>query len=174
MEVRGKPKPILLQSEDMTMTRFDFSPLYRTTVGFDHLSSLLDTVARNDNAGTGYPPYNIELLDKDSYRITMAVAGFGEADLSIQVEGEDLTVRGRKPEDNQERKFLHQGIGARSFERRFRLADHVRVNDARLENGLLHIELLREIPEAMKPRTIPIGSGKLIEDEAAAKRGKAG
>ena len=174
MEVRCKPKPILLQSEDMTMTRFDFSPLYRTHGRLRPLVVLLDTVARNDNAGTGYPPYNIELLDKDSYRITMAVAGFGEADLSIQVEGEDLTVRGRKPEDNQERKFLHQGIGARSFERRFRLADHVRVNDARLENGLLHIELLREIPEAMKPRTIPIGSGKLIEDEAAAKRGKAG
>ena len=151
------------------MTRFDFSPLYRTTVGFDRLSSLLDSVSRNDNAGSGYPPYNIELLDKDSYRITMAVAGFGEDDLNIQVESEELTVRGSKPEENGERKFLHQGIGARNFERRFSLADHVRVNSASLENGLLHIDLVREIPEAMKPRSIPIGKGKLIDGKSKAK-----
>ncbi len=155
------------------MTRFDFSPLYRTTVGFDHLSSLLDAVTRNDNAGSGYPPYNIELLDKDSYRITMAVAGFSEADLDVQVESDELTVRGRKPEEKDDRKFLHQGIGARNFERRFRLADHVRVHDARLENGLLHIELVREIPEAIKPRSIPIGSGSLIDDKPRAKLKKA-
>ncbi len=157
------------------MTRLDFSPLYRTTVGFDHLSSLLDAVSRSDSASSGYPPYNIELLDKDSYRITMAVAGFREEDLSIQVESEDLTIRGRKPEEQAqgERKFLHQGIGARNFERHFRLADHVKVHDARLENGLLHIDLVREIPEAMRPRTIPIGSGKLIDGKPQAKLHKA-
>ncbi len=146
------------------MTRFDFSPLYRTTVGFDHLSSLLDAVTRNDNAGSGFPPYNIELLDKESYRITMAVAGFGEDELNIHVESDELTVRGRKPEDKEkkERNFLHQGIGARNFERRFRLAEHVNVSAAKLENGLLHIDLVRKIPEAMKPKSIPIGKGKLL------------
>ena len=154
------------------MTRFDFSPLYRTTVGFDHLSSVLDAVTRNDNAGSGYPPYNIELLDKDSYRITMAVAGFAEDDLDIQVESEELTVRGRKAEEKGERKFLHQGIGARDFERRFRLAEHVKVNGAGLENGLLHIDLVREIPEAMKPRSIPIGKSNLIDDKSRAKSGQ--
>ena len=136
------------------MTRFDFSPLYRTTVGFDHLSSLLDAVTRNDNAGSGYPPYNIELLDKDSYRITMAVAGFAEDDLDIQVESEELTVRGRKTEENGDR---------------FRLAEHVKVNNASLENGLLHIDLVREIPEAMKPRSIPIGKGSVIDAKSQAK-----
>ncbi len=156
------------------MTRFDFSPLYRTTVGFDHLSSLLDTVSRNDNAGSGYPPYNIELLDKDSYRITMAVAGFADDDLNIQVESEELTVSGRRTEENGERKFLHQGIGARNFERRFRLAEHVKVNGAGLENGLLHIDLVREIPEAMKPRSIPIGKGNLIDGKSGAKLKQAG
>lgn len=161
---------ILLDNEDMNMTRFDFSPLYRTTVGFDHLSSLLDTVTRNDNAGSGYPPYNIELLDKDSYRISMAVAGFSEDDITIQVESEELTIRGRKSEDQEERKYLHQGIGARSFERHFRLADHVRVNGAQLENGLLHIDLVREVPEAMKPRTIPIGSENMLGGKARLKQ----
>ena len=155
------------------MTRFDFSPLYRTTVGFDHLSSLLDAVTRNDNGSSGYPPYNIELLGKDSYRISMAVAGFAEDDLNIEVENEELSIRGRKPEESGERKFLHQGIGARNFERRFRLADHVRVHDARLENGLLHIELVREIPEAMKPRSIPIHSDGLIREKSRAKLEKA-
>ena len=156
------------------MTRLDFSPLYRTTVGFDHLSSLLDAVTRNDNASSGYPPYNIELLDKDSYRISMAVAGFSEDDISIQVEREDLTIKGRKSEEKTERKFLHQGIGARGFDRHFRLADHVRVNSARLENGLLHIDLVREVPEAMKARTIPIGSGKLIDGKPQTKLKQAG
>ena len=151
------------------MTRFDFSPLYRTTVGFDHLSSLLDAVSRNDNGSSGYPPYNIELLDKDSYRITMAVAGFGEDYMDIQVESEELTIRGRRPEDGGERKFLHQGIGGRNFERRFRLAEHVKVNSASLENGLLHIDLVREIPEAMKPRSIPIGKGKLLDGKGEAR-----
>ncbi len=155
------------------MTRFDFSPLYRTTVGFDHLSSLLDAVSRNDGAASGYPPYNIELLDKDSYRITMAVAGFSEDDLNIQVENEELTIRGRQAEEKRERNFLHQGIGARQFERRFRLAEHVKVHNAKLENGLLHIELVREVPEAMRPRTIPIGSAEVIDNDSRAKLKKA-
>lgn len=146
------------------MRTFDFSPLYRTTVGFDHLASLLDAVNRTDNSN-GYPPYNIELLDDDEYRITMAVAGFVQDELDIQVEKRTLTVTGSKSQDDVERNYLHQGIAARNFERRFQLADHVKVTGAQLENGMLHIELAREIPEAEKPRTIPIGKGssKLID-----------
>lgn len=146
------------------MRTLDFSPLYRTTVGFDHLSSLLDAVNRSD-AGNGYPPYNIELLDQDEYRITMAVAGFVQDELDIQTEKQTLTVKGAKQGDDVERNYLHQGIAARNFERRFQLADHVQVTGARLENGMLHIDLVREIPEAEKPRSIPIegGRSKLID-----------
>lgn len=149
------------------MTHFDFSPLYRSTIGFDHLSSLLDTVTRGESSQTSYPPYNIELLDKDQYRISMAVAGFVENELEIQSEHQTLTVKGRKEADKVERNYLHQGIAGRNFERRFQLADHVEVTGARLANGLLHIDLAREIPEAMKPKTIPIGNGdsKLIDVE---------
>lgn len=146
------------------MRTLDFSPLYRSTVGFDHLSSLLDAVNRSDT-GNGYPPYNIELLDQDEYRITMAVAGFVQDELDIQTEKQTLTVKGAKQGDNVERNYLHQGIAARNFERRFQLADHVQVTGARLENGMLHIDLVREIPEAEKPRSIPIegGRSKLID-----------
>ncbi|MFK7862691.1 MAG: Hsp20 family protein [Pseudohongiellaceae bacterium] len=140
------------------MRNFDFSPLYRTTVGFDHLSSLLDTVNRTDNSTNGYPPYNIELLDKDQYQITMAVAGFAEANLDIQTEKNTLTIRGQHGTQSDEKNFLHQGIAARNFERRFQLADHVEVTSARLSNGLLHIDLVRKLPEAMKPKSIPIGT----------------
>lgn len=142
------------------MRTLDFSPLYRSTVGFDHLSSLLDAVNRSDTNSNGYPPYNIELLEKDQYRITMAVAGFVQDELDIQTEKQTLTVKGRKAEDDVERNFLHRGIAARNFERRFQLADHVEVKGARLENGMLHIDLAREIPEAEKPRKIAIGNGK--------------
>jgi molecular chaperone IbpA len=142
------------------MRNFDFSPLYRTTVGFDHLSSLLNAVSRGDANSNSYPPYNIELLDKDRYRITMAVSGFVEDELELQSEKQTLTVKGSKAADKVERNYLHQGIAGRSFERKFQLADHVEVTGARLENGLLHIDLSREIPEAMKPKVIPIGSGK--------------
>jgi molecular chaperone IbpA len=157
--------PILLYYEDMQMRNFDFSPLYRTTVGFDHLSSLLDAVNRSESGNTAYPPYNIERLEKDQYRITMAVAGFVQEELDIQTEKGTLTVKGSKQADDVERDFLHQGIAARNFERRFQLADHVEVSGARLENGMLHIDLLREIPEADKPKSIPINSGdsKLID-----------
>ena len=142
------------------MRNFDFSPLYRTTVGFDHLSSLLNAVSRGDANSNSYPPYNIELLDKDRYRITMAVSGFVENELELQSEKQTLTVKGSKAADKVERNYLHQGIAGRSFERKFQLADHVEVTGARLENGLLHIDLSREIPEAMKPKVIPIGGGK--------------
>lgn len=149
------------------MRTFDFSPLYRTTVGFDHLSSLLDAVNQRDANVNAYPPYNIELLDKDTYQITMAVAGFVEDELDLQSEKQVLTVKGTKAaeQDAGERKYLHQGIAARNFERRFNLADHVEVTGAKLSNGLLYINLVREIPEAMKPKKIAItnAKGKLID-----------
>ena len=139
---------------------FDLTPLYRSTVGFDRLFNALDSLHNGDGAPT-YPPYNIERISDDEYRITMAVAGFGEDDLSIEVKESTLSVAGKRPEKTEgESKVLHQGIAARSFERRFQLADHVEVKGAGLENGLLHIDLKREIPEAMKPRTIQISGGK--------------
>lgn len=142
------------------MRNFDFSPLYKTTVGFDHLSSLLDTVNRAESSANGYPPYNIELLDKDQYQITMAVAGFSEAELDIQTEKNTLTVKGQHGAEEGDKNFLHRGIAARNFERRFQLADHVEVTAARLSNGLLHIDLVRKLPEAMKPKSIPIGTNE--------------
>jgi molecular chaperone IbpA len=147
------------------MRTIDFAPLYRSAVGFDHLSQLLDSVAQREQSQPSYPPYNIERLDKDQYRITMAVAGFNQAELLIESEHQTLKVKGQKAQDSSERQYLHQGIAARNFERVFQLADHVRVISANLENGLLNIELRREIPEALKPRQIPIGtvSAHLIE-----------
>ncbi|GJM14065.1 MAG: heat-shock protein IbpA [Pseudohongiella sp.] len=141
------------------MRTLDFSPLYRSTVGFDHLSSLLDSVNRGESNQTSYPPYNIELLETDKYQITMAVAGFQEGELDIQTEKGTLTVSGKKADvEAVERNYLHQGIAARNFERRFQLADHVEVKGARMAHGLLYIDLVREIPEAMKPKKIAIGS----------------
>lgn len=147
------------------MRTIDFAPLYRSTIGFDHLSQMLDSVAQRDQNQPSYPPYNIERLDKDEYRITMAVAGFTQKELSIQSEEQTLKVRGERAEDTSERQYLHQGIAARNFERVFQLAEHVKVVSAAIENGLLHIELRREVPENMRPRQIPIGvvSEKLIE-----------
>lgn len=141
------------------MRTYDLSPLYRSTVGFDRLFRLLDGMSNGD--GQPYPPYNIERTGENAYRITMAVAGFGESDLKIEAKENTLTVTGEKKSETEkkEAEFLYRGIGARAFERRFQLADHVEVKGARLENGLLHIELVREIPEAMKPRTIAIGTG---------------
>lgn len=144
------------------MRNTDFSPLYRTAIGFDRMASILDNLSRNDQSQGGYPPYNIELIDENEYRITMALAGFTESELSIQSEQNTLTITGKKAEEQGDRQFLHQGIAARNFERRFQLADHVRVQTAKLENGLLHVELVREIPEAMKPRTIEIQSGASV------------
>lgn len=138
------------------MHTFDFSPLFRSAVGFDRLYSMLDNANRTAQSQPSYPPYNIELLDEDSYRITMAVAGFEDGELDIQIENSVLTVSGKKAEDEKEHKFLHQGIAARNFEHRFQLADHVKVMQANLTHGLLNIDLVREIPETMKPRKIAI------------------
>ncbi len=143
------------------MRSYDLSPLYRTTVGFDRLSSLLDTVNRSDTNSNGYPPYNIESLDENQYQITMALAGYTEDELELVTEHQTLTVKGQKSDnDDKERNYLHRGIATRSFERRFQLADHVVVKGARLNNGLLQIDLAREIPEAMKPKTIQIETSK--------------
>ena len=153
------------------MRTFDFSPLYRSTIGFDHLSSLLDSVSQREQSQPSYPPYTIELLDKDHYRMTMAVAGFVEEEIEIQSERQTLTVKGKKAAEDKERNYLHQGIAGRNFERAFQLADHVKVTGASLENGLLNIDLVREIPEAMKPRQIAINgkTSKLIETNSSAK-----
>ena len=147
------------------MRNFDFSPLYRSTIGFDRLSSLMDAASRTDSNQTSYPPYNIELIGEDKYQITMAVAGFVEDELELHCEKQTLTVKGSKASEETERNFLHQGIAARNFERRFQLADHVEVTGANLANGILHIDLVRVIPEAMKPKQIPIGkkSATLLE-----------
>ena len=152
------------------MRSIDFTPLYRQTVGFDRLFNMLDTVSQPE--APSYPPYNIERTGENAYRITMAVAGFGENELGIEVREHALTVRAEKGEDADETEFLHRGIAKRAFERRFQLADHVEVRGARLENGLLHIDLVREIPEAMKPRRIEIQAANdgapQIEGEAKA------
>jgi len=151
------------------MRTFDISPLFRSAVGFDRLGDLLDAAVRNDQPA--YPPYNIERTGDDRYRITMAVAGFVESDLKVESEQNVLKVSGAQPEDRDEdREFLHRGIGSRNFERQFQLADHVKVTGASLENGMLHIELVHELPEAMKPRQIKIQSsrkGKLLGNKAA-------
>lgn len=142
------------------MTTFDFSPLYRNSVGFDRFASLLSAASRQEQ-GTSYPPYNIRTLGEDHYQITMAVAGFSEKDLDITTEQNRLLVTGElKDAEDEQAEFLHRGIATRAFERRFNLADHVKVVGASLENGLLHIDLEREVPEAMKPRNIKIGKSK--------------
>lgn len=139
------------------MASNELNPLYRTLVGFDRIASLMDQAARLD-AAPGYPPFNIEQVDEDAFRIELAVAGFAEEDISIEFKQNSLVVTGtRKPSETQ-RNFLHRGIAERSFERRFGLADHVRVGGAKLENGLLSIDLIRELPEIMKPRKIAIGA----------------
>jgi molecular chaperone IbpA len=154
------------------MRSFDLSPLYRSTVGFDRMFNLLDTLGGVDNSGQSYPPYNIERTGENDYRVTMAVAGFGEDDIDIEVKENTLTVKGDKKSETEEKEeqFLYRGIAARTFERRFQLADHVEVKGAALENGLLHVDLVREIPEASKPRTISIAKskGKAKQIDAAA------
>jgi molecular chaperone IbpA len=147
------------------MHTIDFSPLYRTAIGFDHLASLLDATMRSDQKRPSYPPYNIELTGEDRYRITMAIAGFEQSDLSIEVEGNTLTVIGQKAEEEENKQYLYRGIAARNFERQFQLADHIKVTGASFKNGMLHVELEREIPEALKPRKIAIQTN---DDEATA------
>jgi molecular chaperone IbpA len=151
------------------MRHFDLSPLYRSTVGFDRLFNMLDSTGVETNGQT-YPPYNIERTGENAYRVTMAVAGFSKNDIDIEARENVLTVKAEKPEDTAEdkREMLYQGIAARAFERRFQIADHVQVTGASLENGLLHIDLVRELPEAMKPRKIAIGgSARQIDAKAA-------
>jgi molecular chaperone IbpA len=150
------------------MRHFDLAPLYRSTVGFDRLASILDQVMTADVGANTYPPYNIEKTGEDAYRITLAVAGFAESELSVEVRDGQLVVTGRKAEAEEKGNVLHRGIATRAFERRFQLADHVRVDEAVTENGLLHIDLVREVPEALKPRRIEIGRAKAIEGQAAA------
>jgi molecular chaperone IbpA len=144
------------------MRTFDLSPLYRSTVGFDRMFTLFDSLSGSDGTVPTYPPYNIERTGENAYRVTMAVAGFGAADLSIESKENVLTVKGEKKESEgeTENEFLYRGIASRAFERRFQLADHVEVKGATLENGLLHVDLVRNIPEAMKPRTIAINAGE--------------
>jgi molecular chaperone IbpA len=154
------------------MRTFDLSPLYRSTVGFDRLFSMLDNTAGFEG-GTTYPPYNIERTAENSYRVTIAVAGFSEVELTVEAKENTLTVKGEKAREAEARRteLLYQGIAARAFERVFRLADFVEVKAAKLEHGLLHIDLVRELPEAMKPRTIRISTtqnGKVIDTKAAA------
>ena len=146
------------------MRSFDFAPFYRSTVGFDRLFSMLDQVGGVEGSAPSYPPYNIERSGENAYRISVAVAGFTDTDLSIEVKENTLRIRGERTNDEEKSgDVLYQGIAARNFERSFQLADHVQVKGASLENGLLHVDLVREIPEARKPRAIPIASfGKLL------------
>lgn len=147
------------------MNSIDLSPLYRSSVGFDRLGSLLDSALRADQVSSTYPPYDIEALGENNYAITLAVAGFAESELNIQVENGLLTVSGKKGREPSEGRYLHQGIAQRAFERKFSLADHVEVTSAKLANGLLSIGLVKEIPEAMKPKSIPINNHDLSSGE---------
>ncbi|SFD12270.1 Hsp20 family protein [Tropicimonas isoalkanivorans] len=148
------------------MRTFDFSPLYRATVGFDRVAEMMDRVLEAEVSTPTYPPYNIEKTDENAYRISIAVAGFAESELSVEVKEGALLVSARKAEDDKDRTFLHRGIATRAFERRFQLADHVRVSGASHVNGMLNIDLVREVPEALKPRRIEINNGaKAIEGE---------
>ncbi|WP_031551963.1 Hsp20 family protein [Parvularcula oceani] len=149
------------------MRTYDMTPLLRSTIGFDRLfNDLMDSAGKAEN---GYPPFNVELLGENDYRITLAVAGFAQDDLEIEVTDRALKITGRRPDDDTERQFLHHGIAGRSFERRFQLAEHVKVTGASLENGLLNVELAREVPEAMKPRKVEIGTGRSSAEVIEAK-----
>ncbi len=141
------------------MRNYDLSPLYRATVGFDRIADLMDRVLTSDVGQNTYPPYNIEKIDDNAYRISVAVAGFSPDELSVEVKDATLTIAARKADEAGERNYLHRGIATRAFERRFALADHVKVTGAIAENGMLHIDLMRETPEALKPRRIEIARG---------------
>ena len=140
------------------MRTYDFAPLYRSSVGFDQIASMMDRVLSSESATQSYPPYNIEKLTDDSYRISIAVAGFSDSDLSVEVRDKNLIVSARKADEDAEKSYLHRGIATRAFERRFHLADHVQVTGATHVDGMLHIELERQVPEALKPRRIAISS----------------
>jgi molecular chaperone IbpA len=156
----------------MVMDRFDFSPLFRSTIGFDRMARLVDAATRVDSTALSYPPYNIEKTGEDSYRLTMAVAGFSQDELDITVHENTLIVTGKSEKEDENGRYLHHGIARRAFERRFSLADHLKVTGASMDNGLLHVDLVREVPEAMKPRQIKIGTvetaqPKAVEQKAA-------
>jgi len=141
------------------MVTFDFSPFYRSTIGFDRMAQFLGNAARGPELDNGYPPFNIESIGEDHYRVTIAVAGFTQDDLEIEVRENVLYISGNRTDETEDRQFLHRGIAGRAFKRQFRLADHVKVESASLDNGLLTVDLVREVPEAMKPRRIPIATG---------------
>ncbi len=147
------------------MRTFDFAPLHRATVGFDQIADLMDRVMTNDVSQPSYPPYNIEKTAADSYRISLAVAGFSDADLTVEVKEDALVVAAKKTEGETEKTYLHRGIATRAFERRFHLAEHVRVTGASHVDGMLHIDLQREIPEALKPRRIEIATSAPVETD---------
>ncbi|WP_366657122.1 Hsp20 family protein [Fodinicurvata sp. EGI_FJ10296] len=152
------------------MRSYDLNPLLRSSIGFDRMSRLLDSALEQDTSAHSYPPYNIEKLGDDDYRITMAVAGFSREELDVTQTGGSLVISGRKETKEGDKEFLHRGIAARSFDRRFQLADHIRIVNARLDNGLLHIDLHREVPEQMRPRTINIATdaeagARSVEDQ---------
>nr|WP_317056618.1 Hsp20 family protein [Roseovarius sp. W115]MDV2930243.1 Hsp20 family protein [Roseovarius sp. W115] len=144
------------------MRNFDLAPLYRASIGFDQIADMMDRVLSGDVNQPTYPPYNIEKTADDAYRISIAVAGFADEDLSVEVREHALIVSARKSEDDAERTYLHRGIATRAFERKFQLADHVRVDGASHADGMLHIDLVREVPEALKPRQIEIARGDVI------------
>jgi molecular chaperone IbpA len=152
------------------MDRFDFSPLFRSTIGFDRLMRAIDAASRLDNATLAYPPYNIEKTGEETYRLTMAVAGFAPDEIEVTVHENSLLVSGKAKKDEDETRYLHRGIARRAFERRFSLADHIKVVGASLSNGMLHVDLVHEVPEAAKPRKIEIVSGnpQTIEQKEAA------
>lgn len=150
------------------MRHLDFAPLYRSTIGFDRLIRLLDEVAGVGDEAASYPPYNIERTGENEYRITMAVAGFGSDEIQVEVKDTALTIRGQKKAEEKKREYLYRGIAQRSFERRFQLAEYVEVRGASLNDGLLHIDLVRNLPERMRPRVIPIGTAeRAIEADPA-------
>ena len=140
------------------MRTIDLTPLYRSSVGFDRMANMLDSAMRREQSQSGYPPYNIEVTGDNDYEITVAVAGFEQSELNLEVENGILTVSGKKAEQDKDAKYLHEGIATRSFQRKFNLADHVEVRGAKVRNGMLHISLVREVPEEMKPRTIAIAA----------------
>src|SRR5215469_13734201 len=152
----------------MVMDRFHFSPLFRSTIGFDRMLRLVDAATRADSTSLGYPPYNIEKTGDDAYRLTMAVAGFSPDELDVTVQENVLRVSGESQKDEEKKNgngYLHRGIARRAFERRFSLADHMKVTGARLDNGMLHVELVHEVPEAAKPRKIAIGSTQPVQPQ---------
>lgn len=147
------------------MRTFDLAPLHRATVGFDQITDMMDRILSNDSGSQSYPPYNIEKTADDAWRISIAVAGFSDEDLHVEVKENALHVTAKKAEDTAERTYLHRGIATRAFSRRFHLADHVRVTGASHENGMLHIDLIREVPEALKPRRIAISTTPKVEQD---------